>query len=128
MRLCAEKERLDQSLSTTEQELKHAQRQTTLLQVHTNTHTQRFEFLLLCTNTRCVLQTQLAELEASQSVNERDDTLKQVELLRASQREVERLRASQREAERTLANRERAHRQRVKGLEEQVIIHNTVNC
>lgn len=36
------------------------------------------------------------------------------------QREMERLRLAQRDAERTLAARERAHRQRTKGLEEQV--------
>ena len=37
-----------------------------------------------------------------------------------SELEVERLRTAQVQAERTLEARERAHRQRVKGLEEQV--------
>lgn len=57
----------------------------------------------------CVCQAQLAELEQSHSGSEQ-----------AVQREAERLRVGQREAERTLAARERAHRQRVRGLEEQL--------
>ncbi|TTV75068.1 Rootletin [Bagarius yarrelli] len=81
----------------------------------------------------CVLQRAVALLETEKKDAERQavrlekdknalrNTLeKEAELLRASQRELERLRANQREAERTLTNRERAHRQRVKGLEEQV--------
>ncbi|KAL0154302.1 hypothetical protein M9458_050415, partial [Cirrhinus mrigala] len=58
---------------------------------------------------------QLAEVEQSHSASEQAARLRE-----DAQREAERLRVSQREAERTLAARERAHRQRVKGLEEQV--------
>lgn len=91
MRLSAEKGRLDRSLNSAEQELQDAQRQIALLQA------------------------QLGELEQNHIVSEQSARLRE-----DAQREAERLRISQREAERALAARERVHRQRIKGLEEQV--------
>lgn len=64
------------------------------------------------------LQAQVVVLEQSHSPAqlEADAQQQQLEL----QQEVERLRSAQVQTERTLEARERAHRQRVRGLEEQV--------
>jgi len=63
------------------------------------------------------LQAQLSELESQHAQRLIDLTTRH----RAeTEMETERLRANQNQAERTLESRERTHRQRVKGLEEQV--------
>ena len=69
------------------------------------------------------LQMQLAEVEQSHSSRLLDLTSRH----RAeTEMEVDRLRGVALQAERTLEARERAHRQRVKGLEEQVLFHSCV--
>lgn len=56
-------------------------------------------------------------LEQDHSPAQLEEEQQQLEL----QQEVERLRSAQVQTERTLEARERAHRQRVRGLEEQVL-------
>ena len=77
---------------------------------HTHTHGQRPDPWSL-------LQAQVAALEQNHSPARLEADEQQLEL----QQEVARLRSAQVQTERTLEARERAHRQRVRGLEEQVL-------
>lgn len=76
------------------------------------------------------LQRQVQALQATLAETEQQHAQRLIELTtrhrQETEMETERLRTAQLQAERTLEARERAHRQRVKGLEEQVGIRTIV--